>query len=88
MNWSRAKNWLIVLFIVVNLFLIYTIISTDIQSSTIDKETISDVVDILKAVSYTHLDVYKRQKLDKSVLGTITARQSCLLCGSSRNYLK
>lgn len=48
MNWSRAKNWLIVLFIGVNLFLIITIFRTNLQASTIDKDTIADTVRILQ----------------------------------------
>lgn len=53
MNWSRAKNWLIILFIGVNLFLVFTIIRTNLQSSSIDKETISDVVNIMKTNGIT-----------------------------------
>ena len=48
MNWSKAKNWLIVLFIGVNLFLVFTIIRTNVQSSTIDRDTIANIVNILQ----------------------------------------
>lgn len=53
MNWSRAKNWLIILFIGVNLFLVFTIIRTNLQSSSIDKETVANVVNIMKTNGIT-----------------------------------
>lgn len=53
MNWSRAKNWLIVLFLGLNLFLIFTILRINIQSSTIDKETVANVVSIMHANGIT-----------------------------------
>lgn len=48
MNWSGAKNWLIVLFIGVNLFLAFTIIWTDMYSFSIDKETIASTAEIMR----------------------------------------
>ena len=53
MNWSRAKNWLIILFIGVNLFLVFTIIRTNLQSSSIDKETVANVVNIMRTNGIT-----------------------------------
>lgn len=53
MNWSRAKNWLIVLFLGLNLFLVFTIIQINMQSSTIDKETVDNVVQIMKTNGIT-----------------------------------
>ena len=53
MNWSRAKNWLIILFIGVNLFLVFTIIRTNLQSSSIDKETVANAVNIMRTNGIT-----------------------------------
>lgn len=48
MDWSGAKNWLIVLFLGINIFLVITLVRINTQSSVIDKQTISDTVEILK----------------------------------------
>lgn len=53
MNWSGAKSWLIVLFAAINIFLIFTLIQINTQSSAIDKQTISDTVNILKKSDIT-----------------------------------
>lgn len=47
MNWSGAKNWLIILFLGINIFLVFTLVKSNIQSSYIDKQTIEGTVDIL-----------------------------------------
>lgn len=47
MNWSRTKTWLIVLFIGINLFLIFTLVKENIAQSTISEQMIEDTVAIL-----------------------------------------
>lgn len=49
----KGENWLIILFIGVNLFLVFTIIRTNLQSSSIDKETVANVVNIMKTNGIT-----------------------------------
>lgn len=48
MNWSGAKNWLIVLFVSINIFLIFTIVKSDMRLSVIDAGTIEQTVEILQ----------------------------------------
>ena len=47
MNWSRTKTWLIVLFIGINLFLIFTLVKENIAQSTISEQMVADTVAIL-----------------------------------------
>ncbi len=47
MNWSRTKTWLIVLFVGINLFLLFTIVKENIVKSTISEQMITDTVEIL-----------------------------------------
>lgn len=47
MNWSRTKTWLIVLFIGINLFLIFTLVKENIAQSTISEKMVADTVAIL-----------------------------------------
>lgn len=47
MNWSGAKNWLIALFLGINIFLVFMLVKSNIQSSYIDKNTIDGTVKIL-----------------------------------------
>lgn len=49
MNWSKAKNWLILLFLFLNVFLIVKLVSLSTSSSTIDKKIIRDTVSVLNA---------------------------------------
>ncbi len=53
MNWSGAKNWLIILFLGINIFLVFTLIKINTQSSVIDRQTIEDTADILKKSNIT-----------------------------------
>lgn len=53
MEWSKAKNWLILLFLCINLFLIGYIINRNIQSSYIDPDTIQQTVAVLEKNSIT-----------------------------------
>ena len=48
MNWSGAKNWLIVLFVSINIFLIFTIVKSDMRLSVIEAQTINQTVEILR----------------------------------------
>ena len=48
MNWAGAKNWLIVLFVTINIFLVITIVKSDMQSSVIEDKTIQSTVKILR----------------------------------------
>lgn len=47
MNWSGAKNWLIVLFLGVNIFLIITLINNNIASSTVSDDLVQKTVAVL-----------------------------------------
>lgn len=47
MNWSRTKTWLIVLFVGINLFLLFTIAKENIAQSTISEKMVTDTVAIL-----------------------------------------
>lgn len=49
MNWSKAKNWIIVLFIGLNIFLIAKLVLISINSSTIDKDIIEKTVSVLNS---------------------------------------
>lgn len=53
MNWSGAKNWLIVLFLGINIFLVFTLIKINTQSSVIDRQTIEDTAQILQKSNIT-----------------------------------
>ena len=53
MNWSRTKTWLIVLFIGINLFLLFTIAKENIAQSTISEKMVADTVAILQRNSIT-----------------------------------
>ena len=48
MNWSGAKNWLIVLFVSINIFLIFTIVKSDMRLSVIETQTIEQTVEIMR----------------------------------------
>lgn len=47
MNWSGAKNWLIVLFLAINIYLIFTLVNISSESSVIDKQTLHQTVELL-----------------------------------------
>ncbi len=47
MNWSRTKTWLIVLFVGINLFLLFTIAKENIVKSTISEQMVTDTIAIL-----------------------------------------
>ena len=47
MDWSGAKNWLILLFACLNIFLIAMLISVSTHSSKLDKDTIEKTVEVL-----------------------------------------
>ena len=48
MNWGKLKSFLIILFLLINIFLIVSMIVTDKVKTTIPNETIQDTVNILK----------------------------------------
>ena len=47
MNWPRVKMILIILFLCINIFLLYNMFSSSWRSSSIDKQTVANVVEIL-----------------------------------------
>ncbi len=47
MNWSRTKTWLIVLFVGINLFLLFTLAKENIAQSTISEQMVTDTVAVL-----------------------------------------
>lgn len=47
MNWPRVKMILIILFLCINIFLLYNMFSSSWRSSSIDRQTIANVVEIL-----------------------------------------
>ena len=49
MNWSKAKNWIIVLFIGLNIILIVKLVLISINSSTVDKDIIEKTVSVLNS---------------------------------------
>lgn len=59
MNWNKAKTILIVFFTIVNLFLLYTIISRNINDYYISEETISNAIAVLNNNGIT---------IDKSII--------------------
>jgi regulatory protein YycI of two-component signal transduction system YycFG len=60
MNFSRAKSYLIVVFVIVNLFLVYNLVSMS-SSDRISPDTIENTIEILNK---------KNIKLDKSLIKT------------------
>ena len=48
MNWSKAKTVLIFFFIIINVFLFYTILGRSLNNYYISKETVNNTVEILK----------------------------------------
>ncbi len=49
MDWSGAKNWLILLFAGLNIFLICTLVSVNSNAGTVKKDTILKTVEILSS---------------------------------------
>ncbi len=49
MDWSKAKNWLILLFLSLNIFLIIKLVAISNHSSTVDKDVIKKTVSILNS---------------------------------------
>lgn len=48
MNWSKAKSVLIFFFVIINVFLFYTILGRSLNNYYVSKETVNNTVDILK----------------------------------------
>lgn len=48
MNWSKAKTVLIFFFVIINIFLFYTILGRSLNNYYISKETVNNTVEILK----------------------------------------
>ena len=48
MNWSKAKTVLIFFFIIINVFLFYTILGRSLNNYYVSKETVNNTVEILK----------------------------------------
>ncbi len=53
MNWERVKNFLIVLFVFINIFLICFMLSSVKTSSSVNKSVVADTVSILEANGVT-----------------------------------
>lgn len=53
MNWSRTKTWFIVLFLGINIFLIYTLAHESVAASIISDDVIDSTVSVLKKNSVT-----------------------------------
>lgn len=47
MDWSKAKTWLIILFLCVNVFLIVYLVNMNLNASFIDNETIQNTIEVL-----------------------------------------
>ena len=74
MNWSGAKNWLIILFVALNIFLVFTLIKSDMQTSVIEKETVLQTIDVLKQNGITCSEQIIPTKMPK--LGSIDVQNS------------
>lgn len=48
MNWSKAKTVLIFFFVIINVFLFYTILGRSLNNYYVSKETVNNTVEILK----------------------------------------
>ena len=65
---------------------------TQVYSELIDIQTIHYTVDNIQSVSYTHLDVYKRQEIFRNSrrtqkLITLISHNQCLILKIQKNYI-
>ncbi len=53
MEWSKAKSWLIVLFLCINLFLVAHVVNIHMQTAYIDEDTIAQTIEVLQKNAVT-----------------------------------